>query len=66
MTEVEQKDGFKKIAMNTIYRNQVGKEVLVGTVMELFGINYACNKMDQESDSVINLNCFFNSSCLII
>ena len=31
MTEVEQKDGFKKIAMNTIYRNQVGKEVLVGT-----------------------------------
>lgn len=31
MTEVEQKDGFKKIAMSAVYRNQIGKEVLVGT-----------------------------------
>lgn len=31
VTEVEQKDGFKKIAMSTVYRNQIGKEVLVGT-----------------------------------
>ncbi|MBO0587765.1 MaoC/PaaZ C-terminal domain-containing protein [Sporosarcina sp. E16_8] len=31
MTEVEQKDGFKRIAMSMVYRNQIGKEVLVGT-----------------------------------
>ena len=31
MTEVEEKDGFKKRAMSTVYRNQMDKEVLVGT-----------------------------------
>lgn len=31
MTEVEQKDGFRKIAMKSVYRNQLGKEVLVGS-----------------------------------
>lgn len=31
LTNIEQKEGFKKIEMTSIYRNQLGKEVLVGT-----------------------------------
>jgi acyl dehydratase len=31
ITEVIPMDGFKKVAMKTVYRNQEGKEVLIGT-----------------------------------
>jgi 3-hydroxybutyryl-CoA dehydratase len=31
ITEVTQMDGYKKVAMKLIYRNQHGKEVLIGT-----------------------------------
>ncbi|BDG32370.1 MaoC family dehydratase [Parageobacillus thermoglucosidasius] len=31
ITEVTPMDGYKKIAMKTVYRNQHGKEVLIGT-----------------------------------
>lgn len=31
LTNVEQKEGFKKVAMETVYYNQHGKEVLVGS-----------------------------------
>lgn len=31
LTSVEQMDGFKKVAIQLVYRNQTGKEVLVGT-----------------------------------
>ncbi|AZB41949.1 enoyl-CoA hydratase [Bacillus sp. FJAT-42376] len=31
VTEIEQRDGFKKVAMKSVYRNQHGKEVLTGS-----------------------------------
>jgi 3-hydroxybutyryl-CoA dehydratase len=31
VTEVEQKEGYKKVALASVYRNQHGKEVVVGT-----------------------------------
>jgi acyl dehydratase len=31
VTEVEQQEGFKKVALKSVYRNQQGKEVLLGT-----------------------------------
>jgi 3-hydroxybutyryl-CoA dehydratase len=31
VTEVEQLEGFKKVSVKSVYRNQHGKEVLIGT-----------------------------------
>ncbi|MBS2968000.1 enoyl-CoA hydratase [Metabacillus sp. KIGAM252] len=31
VTELEEKEGFKRVAMKSVYRNQLGKEVLVGS-----------------------------------
>ncbi|CAM2882452.1 MaoC/PaaZ C-terminal domain-containing protein [Paenibacillus sediminis] len=31
LTEIEEIEGFKKVAIKSIYRNQHGKEVLIGT-----------------------------------
>lgn len=31
ITDVVQMDGYKKVAMKSVYRNQHGKEVLIGT-----------------------------------
>ena len=31
LTEVEKADGFKKVKIKSVYRNQQGKEVLIGT-----------------------------------
>jgi 3-hydroxybutyryl-CoA dehydratase len=31
ITDVTPMDGYKRVAMKTVYRNQHGKEVLIGT-----------------------------------
>ncbi|KZZ85154.1 MaoC family dehydratase [Bacillus sp. SJS] len=31
VTELEEKEGFNRVAMKSVYRNQAGKEVLVGS-----------------------------------
>jgi acyl dehydratase len=31
ITEVKQMEGYKRVAIKSVYRNQEGKEVLIGT-----------------------------------